>query len=322
MKGGKLFMKFGTEKMGQIIENIISEKLPHQDNVIIGENSSGKSLLLKEFIEKIGIGREIYFIDAVNRSFDVKKVINSHSRLENKATVLENRLKDMYFNLQDTFSCYGTQTECIEMIYYRYEEKIQSLFFKLTGDKFTILLDSISGEVNFGNGQGLLSSGYQAIVRILIELLYYQDVLMPDEKSKKYWLVIDEIDEFLSPRYSAEIFEFLKREFPWGRWLIATHSCDLIANTKDANLIMLYDTEYEVRDIDDYSSVSEVQIIFRRLFDRQVILDHETDNILRRLFNNKISNAWSDSDETCLNELADTRLSASQRVILRQIQEW
>ncbi len=315
-------MKFGTEKMGQIIENIISEKLPHQDNVIIGENSSGKSLLLKEFIEKIGIGREIYFIDAVNRSFDVKKVINSHSRLENKATVLENRLKDMYFNLQDTFSCYGTQTECIEMIYYRYEEKIQSLFFKLTGDKFTILLDSISGEVNFGNGQGLLSSGYQAIVRILIELLYYQDVLMPDEKSKKYWLVIDEIDEFLSPRYSAEIFEFLKREFPWGRWLIATHSCDLIANTKDANLIMLYDTEYEVRDIDDYSSVSEVQIIFRRLFDRQVILDHETDNILRRLFNNKISNAWSDSDETCLNELADTRLSASQRVILRQIQEW
>ena len=92
-------MKFGTEKMGQIIENIISEKLPHQDNVIIGENSSGKSLLLKEFIEKIGIGREIYFIDAVNRSFDVKKVINSHSRLENKATVLENRLKDMYFNL-------------------------------------------------------------------------------------------------------------------------------------------------------------------------------------------------------------------------------
>ena len=290
--------------------------------MIIGENSSGKSLLLKEFIEKIGIGREIYFIDAVNRSFDVKKVINSHSRLENKATVLENRLKDMYFNLLDTFSCYGTQTECIEMIYYRYEEKIQSLFFKLTGDKFTILLDSISGEVNFGNGQGLLSSGYQAIVRILIELLYYQDVLMPDEKSKKYWLVIDEIDEFLSPRYSAEIFEFLKREFPWGRWLIATHSCDLIANTKDANLIMLYDTEYEVRDIDDYSSVSEVQIIFRRLFDRQVILDHETDNILRRLFNNKISNAWSDSDETCLNELADTRLSASQRVILRQIQEW
>lgn len=39
-----------------------------------------------------------------------------------------------------------------------------------------MIYDNPIGEVDFGNGQGLLSSGYQAIIRILLELLYYQEM--------------------------------------------------------------------------------------------------------------------------------------------------
>ena len=134
--------------------------------------------------------------------------------------------------------------------------------------------------------------------------------------------VLDELDEFLSPRYSARILEFLKEKFPWADWLVSTHSCDLIANSSDANLIVLDDGECEVIDINDYSSVSEVQIIFERLFGKIENEEDAIDGKLRRLLNNKINNAWKDSDEKTLKGLQQEQLTASQSVILRQIQEW
>ena len=74
MKGGKQCMKFGLEMINHIIDKIYKEELPYTDSIIIGENSSGKTLLLKLFIEKTKNDRAVYFIDAVNRVFDVKKV--------------------------------------------------------------------------------------------------------------------------------------------------------------------------------------------------------------------------------------------------------
>ena len=64
------------------------------------------------------------------------------------------------------------------------------------------------GEVDFGDGKGLLSSGYQAIIRILLELLYYQDTVIQGHGVNHAWIVVDELDEFLSPKYSALIMEF------------------------------------------------------------------------------------------------------------------
>lgn len=78
------------------------------------------------------------------------------------------------------------------------------------------------------------------------------------------WIIIDELDEYLSPRYSAAILKFLKKTFPWGRWLVTTHSCDLVAAANDSNLIILDNGSYEVVDINDYTSVSEVQIILHQ----------------------------------------------------------
>ncbi len=52
-------MKFGLEMINHVIDKITNEKLPYTDSVIIGDNSSGKTLLLKLFIEKIKNDRAV-----------------------------------------------------------------------------------------------------------------------------------------------------------------------------------------------------------------------------------------------------------------------
>lgn len=315
-------MRFGQETMEHLIEKIYEEKLSYIDSVIIGDNSSGKTLLLKLFIEKVKADRAIYFIDAVNRGFDVIKISKADSKPEYKKTILETRLQEQNFNLVDTFNCFGTLTERVEIIYQLYEKEVQAMFYELTKERFHIVYDAPLGEVDFGNGKGLLSSGYQAIIRILLELLYYQDMEIEKKSLQSAWIVIDEIDEYLSPRYSATILEFLKEKFSWGKWIVTTHSCDLVANTKDSNLIILDKNNCEVIDINDYPSVSEVQIIFERVFGNPKVSESQIENVLRRLLNNKMNQAWGEKDEECLLQLEKRKLTASQQLIVRQIREW
>lgn len=315
-------MKFGLEMMNHIVNKILEEKLPYTDCVVIGDNSSGKTLLLKLFVEKAKMDKPVYFIDAVNRGFDVKKISKTDKKPEYKKTILDTRLEKTYFNLADSFNCFGTLTERIEIIYHLYEKEAQDLFYELTNDKFRLLSDKTLGEVDFGNNVGLLSSGYQAIIRLLLELLYYQEMEVKRKSLPYAWIVIDELDECLSPKYSSVILEFFKKKFPWGKWIVTTHSCDMVACTHNSNLIVLEDIHCEVIDINDYLSVSEVQIVFEKVFGNHANLESEIENTLRRLFNNKMNQAWGKEDEECMERLNKQGLTASQQLIMRQIREW
>lgn len=314
-------MESGMGQITKIVKAIRSKQLPYTDTVLIGDNSSGKSLLLKLFIESITEWYAVYFIDAVNRGFDVKKIPADPYSGNYKQELLKTRLRDDFFNLQDSFNCFGTWTERVEGIYWIYEERLQHLFKKLTGESFQIDRQSVLGEVIFEKGKALLSTGYQAMIRILIELLYYEDEVKK-RKLQNPWVVIDEIDEFLSPRYAAKIIPFLRQEFPWARWLISTHSADLVAAISDANLILLERDASEALDSNDYTSLTEVQIIFERLFGNTCKQDNPIDGILRRLMNNKMNHLWDTDDEKMLEKIQEKQLSASQRLIVRQIQNW
>lgn len=314
-------MESGMGQITKIVKAIRSKQLPYTDTVLIGDNSSGKSLLLKLFIESITEWYTVYFIDAVNRGFDVKKIPADPYSGNYKQELLKTRLRDDFFNLQDSFNCFGTWTERVEGIYWIYEERLQHLFKKLTGESFQIDRQSVLGEVIFEKGKALLSTGYQAMIRILIELLYYEDEVKK-RKLQNPWVVIDEIDEFLSPRYAAKIILFLRQEFPWARWLISTHSADLVAAISDANLILLEGDASEALDSNDYTSLTEVQIIFERLFGNTRKQDNQIDGILRCLMNNKMNHLWDTDDEKMLEKIQEKQLSASQRLIVRQIQNW
>lgn len=315
-------MRFGLEQIDKVADKIKKEALSHIDTVVIGDNSSGKSLLLKRFIESIPEWTEVYFIDAVNRGFDVRKIPSGSYSNDYREDILNTRLRNEYFNLQDSFNCYGTWTERVEMFYWSYEDQLQKLFKELTGDSFQLAERTVFGEVKFEEGMGLLSTGYQALVRILLELLYYEKKAVDEMDVQHPWIVIDEIDEFLSPHYAAKILPFLRQKFPWAHWLVSTHSADLVAAVSDANLILLKNGNCELLDSNDYTSLSEVQIIFDRLFGKAKQSSNQVDAMLRRLMNNKMNHLWDAEDENCLEQIQKESLSASQQLILRQIQSW
>ena len=197
------------------------------------------------------------------------------------------------------------------MIYLLYEKELQNLFCDITNDRFEIPCDNPLGEVDFGNGRAVLSSGYQAIIRLLVELLYYQDMVIRRMKISSAWIVIDELDEFLSPGYARKIFSFLKENFPEMELVITTHSCDLIVGAQNANLVVLDKSGYEVIDVNDYQPVSEVQIVFDRIFGVHSRHVSKTEDILRRLLNNKLNNAWTGQDQIQLEILQKEKLTAS-----------
>ncbi len=69
-------MQFGMDSLNNISRKIVDRDLKYADTIIIGDNSSGKSLLLRMLVEKACDTDSVYFIDAANRGFDVTKVTN------------------------------------------------------------------------------------------------------------------------------------------------------------------------------------------------------------------------------------------------------
>lgn len=116
-------MKSGYISLNEITGQIAEKKLRNEDSIIIGDNSSGKSQLLKQIISQMEKKEGIYFIDAVNRSFDIKDVTREKKKPEYKKTILNTRLQENYFNLTDSFCWYGSPTERVEEIVSEFKRK-------------------------------------------------------------------------------------------------------------------------------------------------------------------------------------------------------
>ena len=147
----------------------VSELLQKQENyILIGDNSSGKSDVLKKIIQDYSES-EIYFIDSVNRTFDIKKIefnrnINENI-LEGSKQVVLTRISSEYFNLQESFSVTGA----IEMLFARYAECIGKMFREFFGKKLEIKRETIEvvpyNAAYVDDAEVQLSSGYQAVIR-------------------------------------------------------------------------------------------------------------------------------------------------------------
>ena len=66
-------MKSYQTMLDRVCNSIISGNLEYKDTIIIGDNSSGKSDVLRQFIQN-DKEEKFYFIDAVNRYFDIEQI--------------------------------------------------------------------------------------------------------------------------------------------------------------------------------------------------------------------------------------------------------
>ena len=183
---------------------------------------------------------------------------------------------------------------------------------------FEIKYGDYGWEVYIDGESVALSSGYQALLRIFIEVVYF-------EKTKGTGtIVIDEIDEFLSVKNCGEVLNFLREQFKGIHFIVTTHSADLIANVENANLILLQGNSFQILDAGDFSSISQVYNIFDVILrvEEKKSEKEKMDDKLRILLNNKMSGIWNQEDEELFENVKNENLTKVQKLIVRQIEEW
>ncbi|MBS6601915.1 MAG: hypothetical protein KH333_13065 [Clostridium sp.] len=308
----------------EIKYKIENEKLKYKNTIIIGDNSSGKSELLRNILldKKEGY----YFIDSVNRSFNYEKIENTQQVRDTYINVLEYRLEENIFNLKDSFDFNKTGMGFIEEVYLNFEEELKILIRDFLDINFDITIEdnSILGKkpkLLIDKNTEKLSSGYQAIIRIFLELLYFKNSY--NNINKNPIVVIDEINEFLSTKNEKKILPFLMKKFNNMNFIITTHSADVIASSIDFNIIVLKGNSYECLDGNDFSTVTDAREIFEKIYklsDNNMANDIEFE--LRNLLNFKISGTWTEKEETKLNKIEKEKLTNSQLLILNEIKSW
>lgn len=302
------------KRLGRIL---LGGELAYKDTIIIGDNSSGKSDILREIIQNSD-GYSYYFIDAVNRYFDVKQIMPKwEQKISFSKEINIHRLYEDNFNHKDSFY-YGGTPKAIEDFYLNYADEVNNLMKEFLKIEFEIKRGAVDWEVYLDGAKATLSSGYQALLRIFMEVVYYKNT------NKTGTVVIDEIDEFLSVKNCGEIFDFLRQKFSMIHFIVTTHSADLVANTEAANLILLQEGEFEVLDAGDFSGISQVYDIFEAVFERnsEKSQKDEIDDKLRIFLNNKMSGIWEDEDEKRLHDMKKQNLTKAQKMVIKQIEEW
>lgn len=313
-------MKFCQSMLHETVELLKGNQLPYSDSILIGENASGKSEAIKRFMRETD--RVIYFIDAMNRSLDIHAVKALGEKLRYKPSILTKRLEDDNFNLKDSWAYYGTATECIELIYPYFEETIQSLLRRCFSIGFFIYSPETQ-EVQYDSGDiGRISNGYQAIIRILLELLYFQEV-NPVKNQERALVIIDEIDEYLSPNNAGKLFELIKKQFPEMDFIVTTHSPEVIAVASKCNVLIMHESNVEILDAGDFQNIDEVMAVFKGVFGRSQNCDsNQYEEVLRQLFNNRIAGVWGENEQRSYAMINEAELTKAEKVLYRQIGAW
>lgn len=111
----------------EVKNKIVKNEFKYKNSIIVGDNSSGKSELLKWILEDRANG--YYFIDSINRKFDYTKVSRTDNLPETSyINVVRFRVNDDRFNLEDSFDIYGTGMGAIEQVYFNFENSIKNMF--------------------------------------------------------------------------------------------------------------------------------------------------------------------------------------------------
>jgi hypothetical protein len=267
----------------------------------------------------------VYFIDSENRNVRATQIVDEESENIRLRDVIDLRIEGTNFNKNDTFG-----VTKIETILYKYREKL----CELVGEFFNTVLE-VSKEVNdYGDSYSIkingmvideidhrLSNGYQAVIRLVLELLYFDNqVKLSTEDTGKYLVLIDEIDEFLSIDNQGTIFLFLINHFPEYRFIVSTHSIYLIAGTPDCKVIVLGNQNYELYDSSDFNTISMAQNIIER--SNSINASKNSEEELRILLNHKVQKCFNEEEKMKFEKIEYNKLSPVNQLIYKTIEDW
>ncbi|MCD3351591.1 ATP-binding protein [Clostridium botulinum D/C] len=278
-----------------------SKQESHSDYIIVGNNMSGKSELIRNLIEryiqgskshnltekyinKITSQGEIYFIDSCNRTISKDNPIGMFSEINDIFQITTERLKPINFNKVDKIGFnYDNHLILNELLDNKemYKDILQGYFeesFDIVTykeDSSIPLLSSLEkykykiGDTIYEN----LSNGYQAIIRLLVEIQYAVS------KGVKV-ILIDEVVLYLDANNSRKFIEFIQNTFNEIHWIFTTHSPEVICASSNFNIIKVKENNYEIY---DGNNLNDLESTIEALFDQDIIENDEFDTILENL---------------------------------------
>ena len=308
-------MKFALD----IVQKTISEG--KKDIIIIGDNSTGKSDLLRLYAKNIL--DDCYYIDIMNRSFvqegiPIEEVIQTTPNITSK--MMEQRLDDERFNKKDWF---GNNDNILRWVP-DYKEKLEVMCKDFFSDKIRFEAENGFYKFYWDNDEIRLSNGFQAVFRIFSELILCQKYYKKDECV----VIIDELDEFLSAHNSAKIFNYIRLKFPKYKFVITTHSADMLFKSNKYILIALQGDEVMTYDGDDFDTLTTVNALFNRMFfvdnnqDDSKDKSVDVDDLLARLLNHHVADIWTNDDDKQLKKIREENLTGSQKLIYAKLKGW
>ncbi|MBC2854717.1 hypothetical protein [Cetobacterium sp. 2G large] len=288
--------------MELIVEKILNE----QENFLVtGNNGVGKSFLAYSILENC---ENFYYIGVINHSFKLRLVKTPIKDEEYEFNIItEERLKtDKVYEAKayDTYGRYELDSVAIALGIKFMEllseekirkevEKILSCFnIKLVMENNNLMLE-IEG-INFYLNDGKdISIGYQTILRIVTELF-----LLKLKYKRRFVIFLDEVSKSLDCLNSLKLLKVLEEFFPRYKFIITTHSYDLILGTKDSKVIKINtDKVIQYFETKDFKTIEEIReqifdVVNEEKIDEVEKLLYNIGNIIDNLRNNKITSNY------------------------------
>lgn len=234
---------------------------------ITGRNMSGKSDILK-FILNSNLKNELYFIDTINRTILQKKkleiLFSLNESIGTPEEILKVRTLEENFN---TIDCFGSGEKNLgnTYAYFLFEDLYSNIDFKKSLEEFfkdlnlSIIKEEEGIKFLIENQKVKLSSGYQALLRIFIEIYYFY------HKFNIRKFVIDEIDSHLDTVMCREIIQKLKNLFPGILFLSTVHSINFFQENLQDDILVLkgLNKTYKIINSSELGSLEQtIQVLF------------------------------------------------------------
>ncbi|MBN9645572.1 ATP-binding protein [Terrisporobacter glycolicus] len=262
------------EVINLIVESVNQEKkiFKYKDMILIGENTSGKSKIIKECIKKMNYN-DVYFIDSNNRVIltdDTQRLMNDEFCKFKVQDIVRCRIKKDYFNKKDVFSeDSGGEIILGELI--NHNSKYTKLFFEVLEidmvyenlEESNFITDEV--EQVYINKTNLreISSGIQSMLRILMEVNFAYE-------NKCKVIFIDEFNSNLDYNASADFFIRLRCKYPNIRFIISSHDIYTLKGVYDADIVRVYKhyekVEENMCEFFDSNDLDNIEMIDRKLF--------------------------------------------------------
>lgn len=319
-----------------LIETLIKDKnyFKYKDILIVGENNSGKSKIIKEIIKRLkdedNFKNKLYFIDSPNRKILTERTgFSDFSKLKLEE-IVDARVQNKNFNKKDVFTdSYGSEVILNEIIehfddYLELFKKVLDINLSIEKFNYELNQNGVSESLNITDDKDgtkiyldeeeldIVSDARQSMIRILMEINFAF-------KQGCKCILIDEFDMNLDYINAGKFIEKLKDIYPGIRFIITAHSIYTILGANDIDVIKIVKGYEKIEDNEcilfDGNDLDNIEIIDKKIFVR-AFKENTTDTILSEMLKNCI--LQKDVD---LNNLDINKLSFRQKVVYDFISE-